>query len=130
MSIQQHTNSDRRVRGNSKYGPALLCFSASLLALIFVKLSPADNRELAVIFPAGYSLEDSFRQTSTSGAYVTGVGTFDNIVHFRIPDQTQRQRTLDQLYKAGALVVINPFGAAGCFARTPATLPKKVIKYA
>ncbi|WP_417320754.1 hypothetical protein [Emcibacter sp.] len=112
------------------YGPALFCFLISFLALLFVKLAPADSRNLAVVFPAGYSLEESFRKTTASGVYVTGNGAFDNIVHFRTPREGSRQTILNKLYAAGAIVIINPFGAAGCFARNTAQYPKKVSKNA
>lgn len=67
------------------YGPALFCFTASFLALLALKLAPADSSDLAVIFPPGVSLEESFRRTAASGGYITGNGSFDNIIHFKTP---------------------------------------------
>ncbi|MFC7047985.1 hypothetical protein [Emcibacter nanhaiensis] len=126
MFSSLHQQSRSRTGHLATYGPALFCFLASFIILLFIKLAPADSRDLAVVFPAGYSLEESFRATAGSGVYVTGSGAFDNIVHFRTPRGGSRQDILDKLYAAGAVIVINPFGAVGCFARTPAQYQKKV----
>jgi len=105
--------------------PAVICLCLSAIVLIFLNFKPTSQNKLAAVFPPGFSQEMAFLSVIESGAYVTGNGRFDNIIHLQITEPEKRDMIIKQLKNNGAWAVINPVGAIGCFA---SSRPQQKIK--
>ena len=82
--------------------------------LVILNFAPTGNGKLAVIYPFGMMSDESFAKTINSGAYATGEGMFENIILFTTVDQNP-EIVIDNLYKNGALIVMNGLWSGGCF---------------
>ena len=98
-----------------EYLPAAVCLLFTFVLLVVLTFSPTGKSDLAVVYPPGTDATEGFIRTVNSGAYATGEGTFENIVIVKIPDLNNAQRIIDELYKSGALIIIDGIAARGCF---------------
>lgn len=92
----------------SIYLPALVLLGLSAITVLGLTLVPGrSGTQLAVIYPLNGSFEKNFALAVSSGARVVRIGATSNILIVDAGD-------VDQLYRHGALLVINAVIEGDC----------------
>lgn len=96
----------------ARYFPALLVLGLSIVVSLAAQLMPRPDKQMAVIFPAGSSFAENFAAATSAGAQVVRSGIAPNIliVYSQAPDD---------LYRHGAVAVVNAVIEGGCFLSPP-----------
>jgi hypothetical protein len=91
--------------------PVLLCLLICSFGLAgsLIASGPRDDRAIAALFPPWWSPATRFSAAGSAGEIVDA-GAFPFILII----QSDRPGLADRLRAAGALLLVNPFGAGGC----------------
>lgn len=88
----------------------LLLFSAIFALFALIKL-PENATQIAVLYPFDYSLTESIAAADKAGMVTVRTGAFNNLIIVK----KEPDKSIDNLYSEGALLVLDPLILGGCF---------------
>lgn len=98
------------------YLPAFALLMLGLSALVFARLAPSgDDGRYAIVVPPWQSLASAINQVQQANGQVLSIQANRSIVIA----VSERRTFVDDLYAAGAVLVINPFRSSGCSSYNP-----------
>lgn len=102
-------------------GPAALLLAMGFFGLVATTVSPwGENGQYAVIVPAGHNAGRAIMLVQRAGGRVAAITPGSHIVIAH----SERPRFEQDLYRAGAWLVVDPMRLRGC-GKAPSSIPKE-----